>query len=37
MHQRLRDVRAAHIMSPTTDLLRIWTGRVLLDRPLLAE
>ena len=37
MHQRLRDVRAAHIMSPTTDLLRVWTGRTLLDQPLLAE
>jgi alkylation response protein AidB-like acyl-CoA dehydrogenase len=37
MHQRLRDVRAAHVMSPTTDLLRIWTGRALLDQPLLTE
>ena len=37
MHQRLRDVRAAHIMSPTTDLLRVWTGRTILDQPLLAE
>jgi len=37
MHQRLRDVRAAHVMSPTTDLLRIWTGRTLLDQPLLSE
>lgn len=37
MHRRLRDVRAAHVMSPTTDLLRIWTGRTLLDQPLLAE
>jgi alkylation response protein AidB-like acyl-CoA dehydrogenase len=37
MHQRLRDVRAAHVMSPTTDLLRIWTGRALLDQPLLTD
>jgi alkylation response protein AidB-like acyl-CoA dehydrogenase len=37
MHQRLRDVRAAHVMSPTTDMLRIWTGRILLDQPLLSE
>ena len=37
MHRRLRDVRAAHVMSPTTDLLRLWTGRTLLDQPLLAE
>jgi alkylation response protein AidB-like acyl-CoA dehydrogenase len=31
----LRDARAAPIMSPTTDLLKIWTGRALLGRPLL--
>jgi alkylation response protein AidB-like acyl-CoA dehydrogenase len=37
MQQRLRDVRAAHVMAPTTDLLRIWTGRALLDEPLLKE
>jgi alkylation response protein AidB-like acyl-CoA dehydrogenase len=33
----LRDARAAHVMSPTTDMLRIWTGRALLDQPLLGE
>ncbi len=33
----LRDVRAAHIMSPTTDILRVWTGRSLLGLPLLEE
>lgn len=33
----LRDVRAAHVMSPTTELLRIWTGRALLDQPLLGD
>jgi alkylation response protein AidB-like acyl-CoA dehydrogenase len=37
MQQRLRDVRAAHVMAPTTDLLRIWAGRALLDEPLLQE
>lgn len=33
----LRDARAAHVMAPTTDLLRLWTGRHLLGRPLLKE
>ncbi len=33
--QMLRDARASHIMSPTTDLLKIWTGRALLGLPLL--
>jgi isovaleryl-CoA dehydrogenase len=31
----LRDARAAHVMSPSTDLLKTWLGRGLLDRPLL--
>ena len=31
----LRDVRASHVMAPTTDLLRLWTGRSLLGQPLL--
>lgn len=31
----LRDIRASHVMSPTTDLLRLWTGRALLGLPLL--
>lgn len=31
----LRDVRASHVMAPTTDLLRMWTGRALLGLPLL--
>jgi alkylation response protein AidB-like acyl-CoA dehydrogenase len=35
IHRRLRDARAAHVMAPTTDILRIWTGRFLLDKPLL--
>jgi isovaleryl-CoA dehydrogenase len=33
--RHLRDARAAHVMSPTTDMLRTWTGRALLDVPLL--
>lgn len=33
--QMLRDARAAHVMSPTTDLLKLWTGRALLGAPLL--
>lgn len=31
----LRDARAAHVMAPTTDILRTWVGRQLLDEPLL--
>lgn len=33
----LRDARAAHIMSPTTDLLYTWLGRALLDQPILND
>lgn len=33
--QMLRDARASHVMSPTTDLLKIWTGRALLGLQLL--
>lgn len=33
--QILRDARASHVMSPTTDMLRTWTGRALLGLPLL--
>ncbi|TWI52483.1 alkylation response protein AidB-like acyl-CoA dehydrogenase [Pseudomonas duriflava] len=33
--QMLRDARASHVMSPTTDLLKLWTGRCLLGLPLL--
>lgn len=33
--QMLRDARAAHVMSPTTDLLKVWTGRSLLGLPIL--
>lgn len=31
----LRDARAAHVMAPTTDLLKTWVGRSLLKLPLL--
>lgn len=33
--QMLRDARASHVMAPTTDLLKIWTGRAILGLPLL--
>ena len=35
--RRMRDARAAHVMSPTTDLLRLWTGRAILDEHILAD
>lgn len=35
LQQMLRDARAAHVMAPTTDMLRIWTGRTLLGQPIL--
>lgn len=34
-HRLMRDARAAHVMSPTTDLLRTWAGRALLNLPIL--
>jgi alkylation response protein AidB-like acyl-CoA dehydrogenase len=37
MSRHLRDARAAHVMSPTTDILRTWTGRALLGLPLLGD
>lgn len=33
----MRDARAAHVMSPTTDILYTWIGRALLDQPLLSD
>jgi alkylation response protein AidB-like acyl-CoA dehydrogenase len=36
VHRMLRDARAAHVMSPTTDLLRTWAGRAVLGLPILA-
>ena len=35
LSRALRDVRASHVMSPTTDLLKTWVGRTMLDLPLL--
>lgn len=37
MSRHLRDIRAAHVMAPTTDILRTWAGRALLDLPLLGD
>jgi alkylation response protein AidB-like acyl-CoA dehydrogenase len=37
LERLLRDARAADVMSPTTDILRTWTGRVALGLPLLGE
>lgn len=37
LQRYLRDARAAHVMSPPTDLLRVWVGRALLDEPLLGR
>lgn len=31
----LRDARASHVMAPTTDVLKTWVGRALLNLPLL--
>jgi alkylation response protein AidB-like acyl-CoA dehydrogenase len=33
----LRDARASHVMSPTTDLLYTWMGRILLDQPIFSD
>lgn len=37
IHRMLRDARAAHVMAPTTDVLRLWTGRALLGQPILGD
>ena len=37
VERHLRDARAAHVMSPTTDILRTWTGRAVLGLPLLGS
>lgn len=37
IQQLYRDARAAHVMAPTTDMLRSWTGRAFLGLPLLGE
>ena len=31
----LRDARASHVMAPTTDILKTWVGRALLNLPLI--
>ena len=31
----LRDARASHVMAPTTNVLKLWTGRSILGVPLL--
>jgi alkylation response protein AidB-like acyl-CoA dehydrogenase len=36
LDRHLRDARAAHVMAPTTDILRTWAGRWLLGEPLLS-
>jgi isovaleryl-CoA dehydrogenase len=35
LSRALRDARASHVMSPSTDLLKLWLGRTVLDLPLL--
>jgi alkylation response protein AidB-like acyl-CoA dehydrogenase len=35
--RHLRDIRASHVMAPTTDVLRTWTGRATLGIPLLGD
>jgi alkylation response protein AidB-like acyl-CoA dehydrogenase len=35
LSRMLRDARAAHVMAPTTDILRTWAGRALLGVPVL--
>jgi len=37
LSRHLRDVRAIHLMAPTTDLLKTWIGKSLLGVPLLAD
>jgi alkylation response protein AidB-like acyl-CoA dehydrogenase len=37
LERNLRNVHAIHVMSPTTDLLRTWTGRSLLELPILGD
>lgn len=35
LSQMLRDARASHVMAPTTDFLKLWLGRSLLNLPIL--
>lgn len=37
LHLLLRDARAAPLMAPTSDVMRVWIGRALLGQPLLSD
>nr|ADI18757.1 acyl-CoA dehydrogenases [uncultured gamma proteobacterium HF4000_36I10] len=37
LQRLLHDIRAAHVMAPTTDILRTWIGRAILELPLLGD
>jgi alkylation response protein AidB-like acyl-CoA dehydrogenase len=37
LHHLLMDARAAPLMAPTSDILRVWIGRALLGQPLLSD
>ena len=37
LERGIRDVHAAHALSPTTDILRTWTGRSLMGLPILGD
>lgn len=37
LHMLLRDARAAPLMAPTSDVMRVWIGRALLGQPLLSD
>lgn len=37
LHLLLRDARAAPLMAPTSDIMRVWIGRALLGQPLLSD
>ncbi len=37
LHLLLKDARAAPLMAPTSDIMRVWIGRALLGQPLLSD
>ena len=37
LQRLLHDMRAAHVMAPTTDTLRTWIGRAVMDLPILGD
>ena len=37
LERLLHDMRAAHVMAPTTDTLRTWIGRAVMDLPILGD